>query len=201
MRLTIQGLDAALAQFADQRKKVELAGIRTANKVASKYRTQASRDIRNRYNLNTAYVNDHLRLTNATRGRTFAEIRATQRGVLLSRYGAKQLTKAAKFAKGDARRGIRKGRKQAGVSFQVLKARGRLSISRFFLIPLKRGSASVGNGMGVAVRTGKGRDDYEVLHSISVDQMFKHLAPRYKGNIETDLAETFDKQLAYELGR
>lgn len=201
MRLEIQGLDAALAQFSDQRKKVELAAIRAVNKVGAKYRTQASRDIRNRYNLNTAYVNDHLKLTNATRGRAFAEIRATQRGVLLSRYGAKQLTKAAKRAKGDVRRGIAKGRKQAGVSFQVLKARGRLQVGRFFLIPLKRGSASVGNGMGVAVRTGKGRNDYKVLNSISVDQMFKYLAPRYKGNIETDLADIFAKQLAYELGR
>lgn len=201
MRLTIQGLDAALAQFADQRKKVELAAIRAVNKVGAKYRTQASRDIRSRYNLNTAYVNDHLTFTNATRGRAFAEIRATQRGVLLSRYGAKQLTKAAKRAKGDTRRGISKGRKQAGVSFQVLKANGRLQIKRFFLIPLRAGVVQAGNGMGVAVRTGKGRDAYKILKSISVDQMFKHLAPRYKGNIAVELQDTFSKQLAYELSR
>ena len=193
------GLDQALQTYADMPDKVMRAAYRSINKVAAKGRTQASRDIRTRYNLTTAYVNQYLTLQNATSKRLEAVIRARQRGVQLSRYDARQLTVAAKTATGDMRRGIPPGRKQAGVSFEVVRQKGRVRVRRFFLIPLMRGTIDGGNGFGVAVRTGRGKRDYEVLHTISVDQMLRWLRPQYVGDMQAELAVVFQNQLSYEL--
>lgn len=197
--VSIEGLDAIRTQFANAPQAVERAAMRSINAVAAKLRTQASKDIRQRYALTATYLNKHLTLKRASTSNKDAAITAEKRPTLLSRYGASQLTKAAKQAKGDARRGIPVGRKQAGVSFKVLRAGGRKREGKFFMLPLRAGLTGGGNGWGVAVRTGAGRNQYKVLYTISVDQAFKHLRPGYVDKLPADLEAAFRKQLQHEL--
>ena len=199
MSVSVTGLDAALARFSNAKPAVLRAEVRAINKVAAKLRTQASKDIRQRYALPAAYLNKHLTLKQAKNG-SDAVIKAEKRPTLLSRYAAKQLTTVAKAAKGDARRGIPAGRKQAGVSFKILRAGGRKRENKFFLLPLRAGISGGGNGWGVAIRQGAGRNNYKILHTISVDQAFKALRPGYVQRLPADLAEAFRKQLQHELG-
>lgn len=201
MSVSIAGLDEAMQMFSHAKPAVERAAIRTLNKVGAKVATTASKDIRSRYALPASYLNKHLVLKKATTGKIEAVIKAEKRPVLLSRYAAKQMTKAAKVAKGDQRRGIPAGRKQAGVSFKILRAGGRKRESKFFLLPLRSGLSDGGNGFGVAVRQGTGRNNYKILHTISVDQAFNSLRPAYVERLPAELADAFRKQLAYELGR
>jgi len=200
MTVSIDGLDDALRRFSNAKPAVLRAAERSINKVAAKLRTEASKDIRQRYALQAPYLNKHLTLKRASKGKD-AIIRAEKRPTLLSRYGAQQLTKLAKSAKGDARRGIPAGRKQAGVSFKVLRAGGRKRERKFFLIPLRSGLSDGGNGFGVAIRQGAGRNNYKILHTISVDQAYESLRPRYVQRLPADLADAFRKQLIYEIDR
>lgn len=172
------------------------AKVRALNKVAATTRTEASKQIRQAVKLPASYVNKPgvLEVIKAQADGNEAIIRARKRPIRLATYGAKQLTKAAPRAKGDALRGIAAGRKQAGVSVNVTGSRKKMPGA--FLIPLKNG-----NGFGLFTRTGPARNQVEHHYSLSVNQMFKKLKPALSVVAQTKLREVMQTQLAYELGR
>lgn len=136
-------------------KKASLNMAKAINRAAAQTRTQAARNIRAEVKLPAAYVNKHLTVAaKANSNRLQATIRATRRPVLLSRFGARQITKSGK---------------NTGVSVHVSAAGGRKRMPGAFLIRLRGG-----NGMGIAARVGKGRDAYEIKYGPSVDQVFRN---------------------------
>lgn len=172
---------------------LEKAEYRTVNRVASKTRTAGSKEIRSRVNLKAAYVNQHLRLfKKATPGNPRAVITARKRPTRLARYGAKQITRAAKGAAGDSSRAIPAGKKQGGVSVQVSKGSGRRRMPKAFLVPLKT------NGLtGVFIRTGTNRGDIKHLYGPSVDQVFRSVRDDLKPTIRKEIVKEFKAQMNY----
>lgn len=179
----------------------ERATYRVINRVAQKTLTASRREIVSQVSLTAAYVRERMDLSLANPGRMFAVITARRRPTRLATYGARQLTRAAKTAKGDVMRSIAAGRKQAGVSVKVKRAGGgRKQMRGAFFIPLRRGRGDLGaNGMGVFIRTGTGRDAIKHLYGPSVDQVFRSVADRAVPKVMQELRDELKKQTAYEV--
>lgn len=200
--MKIEGIDKLRRMAARVRSipdAAERAGYRAVNAVAARVTTQARRDIAAQVNLPQSYIADQMRTDKASAANPVAVIRLRMRAVRLARFAAAQVTKTAVRAKGDARRGIQKGRKQAGVAVKVARQGGRKTMPRAFLIPLRAGKSDGGNGMGVFVRVGKGRDAIEHKYGPSPDQLFRRWRVEAAPDIKRMLAETYASQLRYEL--
>jgi len=175
-----------------------VAGYRAANVTGRKVITDTKRAIASQLSqlsLTQREIAEVMSMSNAIRDNPTAVVKVRKSPMRLARYGARQLTAKAKRAKGDALRGIAAGRKQAGVSVKV--ARGaRKKMRGAFLVPLRAGNVSGGNGMGVFVRQGK-----EIIHLYgpSQYQLFRRLIAEGKTNIQKILRANYASELRYAL--
>jgi len=194
-RINASGIKQAQAFTKGIRSAMETATFRAVNRVASKTRTAASKAIRQEVRLPASYVNEHLTVTKkATRANPEAVITGRKRHTRLARYGAKQITRAAKSARGDALRGIGAGRKQAGVSVSVRRDSSRKKMRGAFLVPLRNSGL-----MGVFIRTGPGKKDIQHKYGPSVHQVFRWVRSDLEPQVQQDLAAEYRQQLAYAL--
>lgn len=181
-------LESMARRFGFSGEQVARVQYRAINRVAEKATTRSRREIVSQVALTDAYVRDRMSLSKATESHPVAIISARQRATKLATYGAKQITASAKRAKGDPRRGIAPGRKQAGISVQVGRGAGRKKMAGAFFLPLRAGQEAGGNGMGVFVRTG---DAIDHLYGPSVDQVFrsviKDITPDVTAELETEM--------------
>lgn len=175
---------------------LQRAEYRAINKVASKAVTRSRREIVSRVNLTQTYVRERMELRPATPRRPEAFVVARVRHTRLATYGAKQVTVAAKRAKGDKLRGIGAGRKQAGVMVGVTRAKGKRRMPGAFLVPLRAGKAGGLNGMGVFIREGK---RIRHLYGPSVDQVFRGILPALQQQVADDLEKAVLEQTEYEV--
>lgn len=174
----------------------ERAMYRAINSTAAKVQTMAIKDITSQLALQTSYVRELFSIKQAGPGTLFAVVGARRRAVRLARFGAKQLTRSAKRAKGDAMRGIPAGRAAAGVSVKVTKG-GTRKMRKAFLLPLRAGNTSGGNGMGVFVRLPGG--ELKHLYGPSPDQIFRRWRREQAPSVSLMLAQAYASQLRYEL--
>lgn len=194
--LSIKGIDGLKLLKAKIDKYPTIAahvGVEAINDVAETVITRASADISGRYNLQAAYVREKFRIQRANSIGGTAVVGARKRGVRLARYDAEQLTKAAPKAKGDQRRSISAGNKQAGVSVQVLRAGSRKAMQRAFLIPLRAGTNDGGNGMGIFIRDEFGNVKH--LYGRSPDQAYRAWLKERESDINALLVRSFSKRL------
>jgi len=222
MRVKVSGI-AELRRFArDISRFPEVAAdaaADAANEVAVEVMNEAISDIDKRYNLPANYVKDRFKLLRAT-ATLDAVVGARIRWTTLARYEAKQLTVPAPRAKGDPRRGIPAGQKQAGVSFKVLRQGKQWNIRRAFLVPLRAGKLDGGNGMGIFWRDDRdisqierGLVEEEVnfhrggwrgktikhLYGISVHQAYQYWLQENLPDIQSSFAEAFSKHFQRSL--
>lgn len=199
--LAIQGA-SALKQMARQIERypaqAERAGLAAVNDVASTVLTAASRDITARYNLRAAYVREKFMFRPAKSAMDFAVIAARKRGTRLARYDANQITAAAPRAKGDSRRAIAKGRKQAGVSIKEMRQGKREVFRHVFLMPLRAGRTDGGNGLGMFERDGARLTH---LYGISPSQAYTAWIRERRPNIAASLAKAYAARLQREIAR
>ena len=175
----------------------ERAMYRAINSTAAKVQTMAIKDITSQLALQTSYVRELFRIQQASPVKLFAVVSARRRAMRLARFGARQITRTAKNAKGDASRGIPAGRAAAGVSVKVTKAGGTKRMRKAFLLPLRAGNASGGNGMGIFVRLPNG--ELKHLYGPSPDQVFRRWRHEQAPNVSLMLAQAYASQLRYEL--
>ena len=157
------------ARVRDVPKAGERALFRAINTTAAKVQTMAVRSITSQLALQSSYVRGLLRIAKASPGRLEAIVAARRRPVRLARFGARQLTRAAKRARGDASRGISPGRKASGVSVKVTKAGGTKRMPKAFLLPLRAGE------LGQRLQTRQQQQVVEqVLHAIGLTLHLLH---------------------------
>jgi hypothetical protein len=183
-------IDAVARRFGLSAEQVPRVQYMAINRIAEKAQTRSRRMIVAQVNLPDAYVRARMWLTKASEGRPVAIISARRRATTLASYGAKQMTVAAKRAKGDARRNIAAGRKQAGISVLVSRANGRKPMRGAFFMPLRAGKIAAGNGMGVFIREGANGEPVH-LYGPSVDQVFSgvidDIVPEIRVEFETEM--------------
>ena len=197
--LKIQGADG-LKKLAAKIKQYPAhaaqAGIGAANDAAETIMTRAPQDITNRYNLPASYIKARFTLRKAKAMGDEAIIGARKRGTGLERFAAQQETVAAPRAKGDPRRGIAAGRKQAGASAQVLRQGGRKTTGKAFFMPLKRGGEAGGSGMGLCIRNG---EKFDRLYSGSPHHSYRYCTKQNNPAISNLLAKAFAARIAQQL--
>lgn len=183
-------LETLARRFGLAGEQVARVQSRAINRVAEKAYTRSRRAIVSQVALTDTYVRDRMSLSKATESRPVAIISARRRATTLATYGARQITASAKRAKGDPRRGISAGRKQAGISVLVGRAKGRKKMSSAFFMPLRAGKEAGGNGMGVFVREGRNGEPIH-LYGPSVDQVFRgvidDIVPDVIAELETEM--------------
>lgn len=185
------------ARVRDVPKAGERALFRAINTTAAKVQTMAVRSITSQLALQSSYVRGLFRIAKASPGRLEAIVAARRRPVRLARFGARQLTRAAKRARGDASRGISPGRKASGVSVKVTKAGGTKRMPKAFLLPLRAGEQAGGNGDGIFVRLPSG--ELKHLYGPSPDQVFRRWRRDEAPSIQLMLAQAYASQLRFEL--
>ncbi len=150
-------------------------------------------------NLTPPYVDKKFSVTKATDDNPTATITARDGPTVLTRFNAKQVITPATRAKGDRSRAIPPGYKSGGVSVNVKTGGARGVIEHGFLMKLRAGAVSGGNGFGVFTRTGPGKNDYRQRYGPSVDQAFKvvlrEIAPSVGQELEANAVKELDKTI------
>ena len=110
--LKISGIDALKAMAANVRRYPEeaaIAGRDAANSIAKFALVEAANDMSQRYNLQPTYVKELMSFTPAEAGGR-AVVSVRNRAIRLARFESRQITVAARLAKGDKLRKIAPGR-------------------------------------------------------------------------------------------
>lgn len=207
--LKISGADA-LASASSRLRAIPAvlhkAARDAATDVALDVMREAPRDLSQRYNLPASYIKDNLKFRPAGEDGV-AVISARVRFTRLARFDARQLTAEAKRdkrgrsrAKGDPRRGIAAGRKQAGVSVKVMRTGPREKFTRSaFLLPLRAGKEPGANGMGLFERVSN--DRIEHLYGPSPYQTFRWWGLEHGPEMPARVRKVMRARLARELKR
>lgn len=193
---------ADLTRFANRIRrapeKAEAAFIPAIKAGAEVARERGVDQIHKELNLERSYIADNLEVTTKPKsGDLRAVISGRSRPTQLTRYGGNKIaTKAAKSKRrklrGDSRRGIRKGQKADGIkAFAVQRGGKATRWAGGFIVFLKNGN------VGLATRTGKGRDDYELNYGTSVGSAWKSV----RGDIAPLAFEEVEKRFVKEFGR
>ena len=174
------------------------AAVNVTNEVAREtYELAQSRMLKN-INLSQAYVESKMNLRLATGSRPSAEIVALgssnnrqANNTPLGRYDVRVVQKPGKSAKprsGGRIPGLQPGNRQVGVVVQVLKGVASSGfVPQGFLMPLKRGNVSGGNGLGVFSR--KKGEKARHFYGPSPYQLFAHQAELIEKGVGDDYAD------------
>lgn len=209
-------VDRAADDLRIHSRAVTRAAYRAINATAARVTTRVRRDIASQIVLPQKEIRDLMQVSKASSDRLESVIRMRVRPLRLARFGARQITRTARSAKGDARRGIPAGRKQAGVSVKVARAGARKRMPGAFLLPLRAGRQGGGNGWGIFVRNGSSgmkqavaagasvgkhawRGGIRHLYGPSPDQLLRRWREEKSAEVHQLLQQTFDSQLRYEL--
>lgn len=192
MKIDVSEIKTLIPTIEGMEEAIHRAEYRAVNKVADKTNTRSRRAITTLVNLSDKYVRDRMKIQYARPGYAVAEITGRGRGTTLTTYGARQVTESAPKAKGNARLGIPKGRKAAGISVSV-KPGSRKVISSAFFMPLKNQNGM----MGVFTRSAGSKPKHRL--GPSIDQTFTLVIRDIKDEVGADLEATYAKQLEYEL--
>lgn len=149
-------------------------------------------------NLSDDYLRRRMRVEHATKGKPVASITASGARddmTVLSRFDAKPVivqNKKGRAGKGNELLGIPSGQRQAGVKVSVTRGNEDF-IERGFMLPLKRGNAAGGNGLGVFARSRDGTLRHR--YGPSVYQLFAYQAQTVSYAAEEDLEASLIEQV------
>lgn len=182
--------DKALRELGSVPEKVQRANVQALNRSIDQTRTLAVRAIAAQIGLPQKYIREKLWITGANKNRPEATLSASRRGVLLTRFPHRQLTKnirGKKTAEGKA------AKRNAGVQVTI-KPAGRLVYAHGFLVPLgykKTGEPIVGlahriPGQGRKIHVHHGPSPSQVYGSIR-DDIAPEAAAAYQRQYHTAL--------------
>lgn len=162
-------------------KAIQDSSVRALNRTASSVRTEASREIRQRYNLKASVIKANMRIVKATRSRLVAEIVATGKRIPLIEFGARAVNPWNVAGRSHRRRG-------GGVSAAVTKTRRLFKGAFIAVMP--------SGHRGVYLRQGEGRKIRQLM-GISIPKamverqvnatLAKFAAQRFRIEFERDL--------------
>lgn len=184
MNIILKGQKDLERKLKKMKGAISKGTVRAINKTASKVKTQAAKQIGQEVVLKASYIKKKLQITKATRNKEFAVIFATKRGILLSRFSNKQLTRKAKQG----------GKKNAGISVKVGRKKSRKKMRGAFYIRLKGSGAT---GIAIRKKGAKGRNNFKIMHGPSVSQVWDNV----KDNMEEDIKSWYYDIARHEIGR
>lgn len=183
------GLDEAKAAFSELPANLRAALIRSINNVVPTAYDLGVEKITSQVALTKTYVKSRLYVSQkASNTDPMAVISGRVRSTQLRRYSGTQLFAPAKLPG---------KRRLAGTSVKVKAGGSPKTLNHAWIIKLKYGEqdAKMGLTMGIAQRTGSGRNDYRILYGPSVDQVWRDAKEEIRPEVEQLLADEWRKQM------
>ncbi|CAM3897299.1 hypothetical protein [Rheinheimera salexigens] len=172
-------IDDAKRFFANMGEQGQAALAEVLNKFGTKLRKEAITEISQQLNLEPNYISRHISVRQRANVRNLqVTISAESRPVLLERYSSQQHQRPGKTV----------AMRNDGVSVHVKRSGSRKKLNQGFFIRL-RGS----NTVGLAMRLGKGKDNYKVLHGPSVSQAYQSVRNEIEPSSAEILATFFEQ--------
>lgn len=172
-------ISAALQFFKAMQTEAQAALVSLLNETGTNLRKAAITEIGSQLNLTPEYISRHISVRERANLRKLqVTISAERRPVLLERYDSEQHWRPGKTVP----------QRTDGVSVQVKRSGPRKKMRSAFFIRL-RGSDTV----GLALRRGKGQDNYKVLHGPSVAQAYSSVRNDIEPTSEELLALFFER--------
>ena len=203
LRVELEGERRARRAIAKVDRALALAARRALSRTATKARMLGAQQISQELNLKRLYIRSKLEISKRPTLRDLeAVIEAKQSPIMLSRYGMRQLMRAAPGAKGSPIRGIPPGRKAAGVSVKVKRRGPRRTMRGAFIAPLgvrKLDDGTTERILGVAIRTGRTRRSFRVLYGPSVDQAWKSVRRDVLEKVKPVFRKHFRREAKFRL--
>lgn len=164
------------------------AMTRATNKAGDKARTLSSREIREDVSLSAAYVRQRLRVRRATFSRLEYTIQTPKRGVLMTRYPYRELSR---------------GGRPNGVSVKIKRRGARAKLRSGFVTWLTAGQKKVqaiavperSKSGGKRPRYKTGNSKIKVLYAPSISQVYDSV----RGRITPEVLRYFEGQVLREL--
>jgi hypothetical protein len=172
-------INAALQFFKTMQSEAQAALVSVLNETAVNLRKAAITEIGSQLNLTPEYISRHISVRERANVRNLrVTISAESRPVLLERYESQQHWRPGKTVP----------QRTDGVSVQVKRSGARKKMKSAFFIRL-RGSDTI----GLALRTGTGKNAYEVLHGPSVAQAYSSVRDDIEPSQDDLLALFFER--------
>lgn len=188
-RRTILQLREAARDLGQAERKIDSALSRSVNLGARRGRTISSRAIRDEIAFKAPYVNQRLTVTRrASPSRPTAVITGRDRETQIIRFATPASVKKLRDRKGKTRAQIARSR----ASVRVKKG-GALQKVKYFWVPLKNDNEGLAFRSGGKFSTGK--DKFDVVYSVSVDQAFGDVRDRVTTPILNIVENEFERQL------
>ena len=191
---------ATRLERATRRALVSLTAVDVVNEVATRFDAAARRGMNEGINLSDDYIARRMQLVRAV-GKPSAEIIAkgfrSGGGTVMSNFPYAQLTTSAPRAKGDPKRGIPAGHKQAGIAVEIAKG-GALDVESWFTMTLRRGTVA-GDKVGVFYRNKAG--DVEHKYGPAPYSLFRFQIEQRVDSLADDLQGTALRQVGDALER
>ena len=172
------------------RTVLRASAVEAVNEVTARFDKEARRAMNAGLNLSDDYIARRMSVTRASlagQGVVRAEIVSVGDTTVLSNYPYGQLSRTAgPRAKGDPKRGIAPGRKQAGVAVEVRRG-GAKAIEAWFTMTLRRGTAA-GDKVGVFYRHSTGRVSQK--YGPAPYSLFRHQVETRIDELNDDLQRT-----------
>jgi len=191
----LEGLDTMLA-LLDPRQYRDAAS-NAMGKLAAQAKTEASRVIRDKYNIKKSDLDPKINIERAGSDNLVAVLRATGRPIDLTYFGAKQLTAQNQVITRKVGRQLKRASKMGqGVTVQILKHGPPTYLPHAFIATMPNGK------IGVFTRTGKGKTIMNKA-MVTVATMFggKDTTASITALIEAKWPEIFKNSAQYIGGR
>lgn len=185
-----KGLSDAISDLVDLPTNMRKALVSAVNAVVPEAYSLSVERITDQVALTKAYVKSRLYISQtATLQDPLAVISGRVRSTQLRRYQGTQLYAPAKLPG---------KRRLAGTSVRVKTGGATKVLNHAWIIKLKYGDldAKAGKTIGIAMRTGSGRNDYRILYGPSVDQVFRDVKDEIRPEVEQMLSAEVLKQMA-----
>lgn len=167
------------------RALLRLSAADAVNEVAVRFDKTAKQGMNAGLNLSDAYIATRMTIgkaSSAGTGPVRAEIVTRGDLTILSHFPHAQLTQSAPRAKGDPKRGIAPGRKQAGIAAEITRGSAK-AVDKWFTMTL-RGSGKV----GVFFRPAGGKPVHK--YGPSPYSLFRHQIEQGQDDLAEDLQRT-----------
>lgn len=199
MKVEFEGATKLADRFDALANKVllRLSAADVVNEVATRFQALAKKEMNAGLNLSDEYIASRMRLQPATpggAGAVRAEVEARGDLTVMSHFPYAQLSQPNRRpgGKGDAKRGIAPGRKQAGVATEI-RVGGAVAVDHWFTMTLRRGRSS-GEQVGVFYRNRAGQVTHK--YGPSPYSLFRHQIETHQADVEEDLQRTAAGRMA-----
>lgn len=190
--IKLSGVKEAMEMFDPN--VVRKAARSAISKIATQSKTEASKVIRERFNIKKSDLDSKLKITPPRRDNLTAIITATGRPISLTYFGAQQLTTQNRLISRTVGRQLKRAVKRGqGVTVKIIKAKASTRLPRAFIATMRN------SHIGVFIRQGKSRLHITEKSLVTIPTLFagRNVLPKIKKLIQDKWPDILKHELGF----